>query len=60
MAEPVELHVTQNFDESGWDVWFDHPLGGRNVLNEESFATQAETLVFAQEQMDSADVGDQE
>lgn len=55
MSERLELFVTLNFDEDGWDVWFQHPLGGRSVLNDESFATQEEAEAFKQEQEDSAD-----
>ncbi len=51
--EKPELFVTLDFDGEGWDVWFPHPLGGRNVL--ESFATKEEAEAFADEQRRSAE-----
>lgn len=52
----VELHCTQ--DEDQWLVWFPHPLGGMEVLG--TFDTETEAQQFWQEQMDSADFGDEE
>lgn len=46
--EKSELFVTLNFDGEEWDVWFPHPLGGRQVL--ESFATTEEAEAFAEDQ----------
>ncbi len=51
--EKSELFVTLDFDEDGWDVWFPHPLGGRQVL--ESFATKEEAEAFAEDQRRSAE-----
>jgi hypothetical protein len=58
MNEPVELHCTQDQDTSEWLVWFPHPLGGMNVLG--TFDKETEARDFWQEQMDSADFGDEE
>ncbi len=46
--EKSELFVTMDFDGDCWDVWFQSPLGGRQVL--ESFATKCEAEAFADEQ----------
>jgi hypothetical protein len=48
-----ELFVTLDFDGEQWDVWFPHPLGGRQVL--ESFATKEEAEAFAEDQRRSAE-----
>ena len=56
MNDPVKLHCTQNEDQ--WLVWFPHPLGGMEVLG--TFDTETEAQQFWQEQMDSADFGDEE
>lgn len=53
MAEPVELHCTQDSDTGQWLVWFPHPLGGMDVIG--SFDNEAEARQFWQEQIDSAD-----
>jgi hypothetical protein len=58
MTEPVELHCTQDEDTAEWLVWFPHPLGGMDVLG--TFDNEADARDFWQEQMDSADFGDQE
>ena len=58
MSEPVELHCTQDEHTGEWLVWFPHPLGGMNVLG--TFDNQTEAQAFWQEQMDSADFGDEE
>lgn len=46
--EKLELFVTLDFDGDEWDVWFPHPLGGRQVL--ESFPTKDEAEAFAEGQ----------
>ena len=56
MNNPVELYCTQDADQ--WLVWFPHPLGGMNVL--ETFDTLEAAEAFLQDQLDSADLGDQE
>lgn len=56
MNDPVKLHCTQDKDQ--WLVWFPHPLGGMEVLG--TFDTETEAQQFWQEQMDSADFGDEE
>ena len=56
MNDPVELYCTQDGDQ--WLVWFPHPLGGMKVL--ETFLNEAEARVYWQEQLDSADFGDNE
>jgi hypothetical protein len=58
MTEPVELHCTQDEDTGEWLVSFPHPLGGMNVLG--MFDNETEARQFWQEQMDSADLGDEE
>ena len=58
MTEPVELYCTQDEDTGEWLVWFPHPLGGMDVLG--TFDNQTEAQAFWQEQMDSADFGDEE
>ena len=58
MNDPVELFCTQDTDTSEWLVWFPHPLGGMEVLG--TFDTETEARQFWQEQMDSADFGDEE
>lgn len=50
--EKSELFVTLDFEGEEWDVWFPHPLGGRQVL--ESFATKEEAEAFAEDQRRSA------
>jgi hypothetical protein len=57
MENQIKLFVTLNFTEDGWDVWFEHPLGGRNILNEESFLTEEEAEFFKKDQEDNADLG---
>ena len=57
MNDPVELYCTQA-EDGQWLVWFPHPLGGMNVL--ETFDNEADARVYWQEQIDSADFGDQE
>jgi hypothetical protein len=56
MNDSVELYCTQN-EKSQWLVWFPRLLGGMNVL--ETFDNEAEARVYWQEQLDSADLGDQ-
>ena len=58
MNDPVELHCTQDDNTGEWLVWFAHPLGGMNVI--ETFNNETEAREFWQQQMDSADSGDQE
>ena len=58
MAEPVKLYCTQDADTGEWLVWFPHPLGGMEVLG--TFDNETEARQFWQEQMDSADLGDEE
>jgi hypothetical protein len=58
MDESVELHCTQDKDTGEWLVWFPHPLGGMDVLG--MFDNETEARAFWQEQMDSADFGDEE
>lgn len=57
MSEPVELYCTQDEDTGEWHVWFPHPLGGMNVL--ETFDNESDARAFWQEQIDSADFGDE-
>jgi hypothetical protein len=57
MNDPVELHCTQD-DDGTWLVWFPHPLGGMSVL--ETFLNKTEAQEFWQQQMDSADFGEEE
>jgi hypothetical protein len=57
MNDPVELYCTQD-DDGTWLVWFPHPLGGMSVL--ETFLNETEAREFWQQQMNSADFGDQE
>jgi hypothetical protein len=58
MNDPVELHCTRDDGTGEWLVWFPHPLGGMNVI--ETFNNETEAREFWQQQMDSADFGDQE
>ena len=58
MNDPVELHCTQDDNTGEWLVWFSHPLGGMNVI--ETFNNEIEAREFWQQQIDSADSGDQE
>jgi hypothetical protein len=58
MDDPVELHCTQYENSGQWLVWFPHPLGGMNVLD--SFDNETEAREFWQQQMDSADFGEEE
>ena len=58
MTESVKLYCTQDEVSSEWLVWFPHPLGGMDVLG--TFDNEADARDFWQEQMDSADFGDQE
>jgi len=55
--EPVELHCTYDADCEQWSVWFPHPLGGMNVL--ETFDNEASARVYWEEQVNSADFGDE-
>ena len=43
-----------------WIVQFAGGLNGWTQLGDETFATEAEALAFEQDQIDSADFGDQE
>lgn len=58
MNQPVELYCTQDEDTGEWLVWFPHPLGGMNVL--ETFNDEKTARAFWQEQIDTADFGDEE
>lgn len=58
MKDPIELFCTQDTNTKEWLVWFPHPLGGMNVL--ETFLNKTAAREFWQQQMDSADFGDQE
>jgi hypothetical protein len=58
MSDQVDLYCTYDEDAEEWFVWFPHPLGGMNVL--ESFTNEADARAFWQEQIDSADYGDEE
>ena len=58
MSDPVELYCTQDKDTGEWLVWFPHPLGGMDVLG--TFDNKTKAQAFWQEQMDSADLGDEE
>jgi hypothetical protein len=51
MQEP-ELYLDFDQDRNEWQVWFPHPLGGREVLG--TFDTEAEAREFYNEQYDSA------
>ena len=55
MSDAIELHCTQDGDQ--WLVWFPHPLGGMSVL--ETFDNETEAHEFWQQQMDSADFGEE-
>ena len=57
MDKDIKLYCTQD-DDRTWLVWFAHPLGGMNVL--ETFNNETEARAFWQEQIDSADFGDEE
>jgi hypothetical protein len=57
MSEPVKLYCTQDEATGEWLVWFPHPLGGMDVLG--TFDNKADARDFWQEQMDSADFGDE-
>lgn len=57
MNEPVALHCELDSDTDEWLVWFPHPLGGMEVLG--AFDNEADARRFWQEQMDSADFGDE-
>jgi len=50
--EPAELFCTQN-DGGEWEIWYPHPLGGKEVLD--TFDDEAIARAYCQEQMDSAD-----
>ena len=54
----TELHCTQDEDTGKWVVWFPHPRGGMYVLD--TFDSEAEARDFWQQQIDSADLGDEE
>lgn len=56
MTEP-ELYCTYDEDMEEWLVWFPHPLGGKHVI--ESFDNEEEAHEFWQDQIDSADYGDE-
>jgi len=58
MNDPVELYCTKDDDTGEWLVWFSHPLGGMNVI--ETFNNETEAREFWQQQMDSADFGEEE
>jgi hypothetical protein len=58
MNDPVKLYCTQDADTGEWLVWFPHPLGGMEVLG--TFDNETDARQFWQEQMDSADLGDEE
>jgi len=53
MTEKVELYCTQD-DEGQWLVWFQHPLGGMNVL--ETFDNETDARSFHKDQLDSAEI----
>jgi hypothetical protein len=55
MENPVQLHCTQD-DDGTWLVWFPHPLGGMNVL--ENFDNETQARAFWCEQIDGADYYD--
>jgi hypothetical protein len=57
MDKDIELYCTQD-DDGTWLVWFPHPLGEMNVL--ETFNNETQARAFWQEQIDSADFGDEE
>ena len=54
----TELYCTQDEETGKWLVWFSHPLGGMNML--ETFELELEARAFWQQQIDSADLGDEE
>lgn len=59
MSDPIDLYCTYDEDAQEWLVWFQQPvLGGMHVL--ESFNNEADARAFWQEQIDSADYGDEE
>ncbi len=58
MGDPVKLYCTKDDQTKEWLVWFPHPLGGMNIL--ESFDNETDARAFWQEQIDSADFGDEQ
>jgi hypothetical protein len=58
MSDSVDLYCTYDQDTQEWHVWFPHPLGGMNVL--ETFLNETDAREFWQQQMDSADFGEEE
>ena len=59
MLEPVETRVIE-VCEGEWVAQFAGGLNGWMQLGDETFATQAEAESFLQEQIDTADFGDEE
>jgi hypothetical protein len=57
LDDPVKLYCTQDEDTKEWHVWFPHPMGGMKIL--ESFDNKTDAHMFWQEQIDSADFGDE-
>ena len=59
MSELVPTRVLE-ICPGEWIVQFAGGLTGWTQLGDETFATEAEALAFEQEQIDSADLGDEE
>jgi len=58
MPNPVETRVIE-VCEGQWVVQFSGGLGGWTTFSD-TFATEAEARTFEQDQLDSADYGDEE
>ena len=59
MSKLVNTRVLE-ICEGEWIVQFAGGLNGWTQLGDKTFATEAEALAFEQEQMDSADFGEEE
>ena len=59
MSKLVNTRVLE-ICEGEWIVQFAGGLNGWTQLGDETFATEAEALAFEQDQIDSADLGDEE
>ena len=59
MSKLVNTRVLE-ICEGEWIVQFAGGLNGWTQLGDETFATEAEALAFEQDQIDFADLGDEE
>ena len=59
MSKLVNTRVLE-ICEGEWIVQFAGGLNGWTQLGDETFATEAEALAFEQDQIDSADFGEEE